>query len=111
MAIANQLLLASDPQREPRTFRLLLCRDIGMKRSGASGSFVSETHRQAVDFYRSVVQTLRPWHAPAPTLPPPEQDSVASAEGLGTAGRVAPTSDEAIAQNASVSSSSAVDQN
>jgi len=56
----ERLLLASDPQREPRTFRLMLCRDLGMKRSGASGSFVSETHRQAVDFYRSVVQTLRP---------------------------------------------------
>ena len=61
----DRLLLNADPHRGPRTFRLLLCRDLGMKRSGASGSFVSETHRQAVDFYRSVVQTVRPWRAPA----------------------------------------------
>jgi hypothetical protein len=105
------LLLASDPQREPRTFQLLLCRDLGMKRSGASGSFVSETQRQAVDFYRSVVQTLRPWRAPAPTLPPPEQDAVVGVDDEASAQLVMPTAAEPVAHNASVSSSSAGDPN
>jgi hypothetical protein len=105
----ERLLLASDLQREPRAFRLLLCRDLGMKRSGATGSFVSETQRQAVDFYRSVVQTLRPWRAPAPTLPPPEQDTVAGVDDPASAELAMPTAAEAVAQNASDSSSSAGD--
>ena len=70
------LLLAADPNREPRTFRLLLCRDLGMKRGNGSGSFVSEVEHQAVDFYRSVVQHLRPWRPPVPTLPPQEQEDM-----------------------------------
>jgi hypothetical protein len=107
----ERLLLTADPRREPRSFRLLLCRDMGMKRSGVSGSFVSETQRQAVDFYRSVVQTLRPWRAPAPTLPPPESDAVAEASGLAISKAAASVSDEAVAQNASVESSGEGDPN
>jgi hypothetical protein len=103
----DRLLLGADPRREPRTFRLLLCRDLGMKRSGASGSVVSETQRQAVDFYRSVVQTLRPWRAPAPTLPPQELALVEDVGGPATTKPDASTAGEAVAQDASVSSSGA----
>jgi len=72
----ERLLLAADPNREPRTFRLLLCRDLGMKRGVGNGSFVSEVEHQAADFYRSVVQHLKPWRPPAPTLPPQEQETM-----------------------------------
>jgi hypothetical protein len=64
----ERLLLASDPRRDPRSFRLNLARDLGTKRGGGAGSFVSETQRQTVDFYRLVVQHLRPWRPPAPKL-------------------------------------------
>jgi hypothetical protein len=107
----DRLLLVADPHREPRTFRLLLCRDLGMKRSGASGSVVSETQRQAVDFYRLVVQTLRPWRAPAPTLPPQEHDVVEEVGGPTTYEPQASTPGEAVAQDASVPSSGAGDPN
>jgi hypothetical protein len=96
----DRLLLAADPRREPRTFRLLLCRDLGMKRSGASGSIVSETQRQAVDFYRSVVQTLRPWRAPVPTLPPQKPDAVEGVDGPTTSKLGVSTGDEALALDA-----------
>jgi hypothetical protein len=37
---------------------------------------VLETRRQVIDFYRDVVQNLKPWQAKAPKLPePPEEVS------------------------------------
>jgi hypothetical protein len=41
---------------------------MGQKRGRAEGSFVRETSAQAVEFYRDLVQNLKPWHAPAPKL-------------------------------------------
>lgn len=91
----ERLLLATDTGREPRTFQLILCRDLGMKRSGASGSIVSETHRQAIDFYRSVIQNLRPWHAPAPTLPPSSSNAIEGGPAGEAAEQMASTQSEA----------------
>jgi hypothetical protein len=95
----ERLLLAADASREPRTFRLLLCRDIGMKRGIGSGSFASEMERQAVDFYRAVVQHLKPWRPPAPTLPPQEQEAV-EVVGTPTATSQTSSASEAAAQDA-----------
>jgi hypothetical protein len=41
---------------------------MGQKRETAEGSFVRETSAQAVEFYRDLVQNLKPWQAPAPKL-------------------------------------------
>ena len=65
----DRLLFAADPHREPRAFRLLLARELGAKRGKLAGSFVAESKRQAIDFYRSIVQGLKPWSASAPKLP------------------------------------------
>ena len=65
----DKLLYAAEPQREPRSFRLSLGREMGSKRGKAPGSFVSESKRQAIDFYRLIVQGLKPWSASAPKLP------------------------------------------
>ncbi|MBA3529185.1 MAG: stress response protein, partial [Propionibacteriaceae bacterium] len=65
----EMLLFAADPQREPRGFRLLLGREMGSKRGKVAGSFVNESKAQAIDFYRTIVQGLRPWSASAPKLP------------------------------------------
>ncbi len=65
----DRLLFASDPHREPRAFRLLLARDLGSKRGKLAGSFVAESKRQTIDFYRSIVQGLKPWSPSAPQLP------------------------------------------
>ncbi len=60
------LLSASDPKREPRAFDLLLSRPMGKKRGRGRGSFVGDTRRHGIEFYRQVVQDLK--HPPAPKL-------------------------------------------
>lgn len=68
------LLSASDPRREPRSFELALSRPMGTKRGRARGSFVGDTRQQAIDFYREVVQDLKPWHPRPPKLPDEPQE-------------------------------------
>jgi hypothetical protein len=41
---------------------------MGQKRGKAEGSFVRETRAQTFDFYRDLVQNLKPWQARAPKL-------------------------------------------
>jgi hypothetical protein len=65
----RRLLLANDPKRPPRAFRLALSRAMGTKRGKGERSFVLETRKQAVGFYRDLVQNLRPWRAAPPKLP------------------------------------------
>jgi hypothetical protein len=69
------LLLPNDPKRPPRAFRLALSRPMGTKRGKGERSFVLETRKQAIDFYRELVQNLRAWRPSAPKLPdePEEQ--------------------------------------
>lgn len=57
-----------DPKREPRSFVLARSRPMGQKRGRAEGSFVRETSAQAVEFYRDLVQNLKPWQTPPPKL-------------------------------------------
>lgn len=42
---------------------------MGTKRGGASGSFVSEATRLLLDFYRGVVEAIKPWRPQVPKLP------------------------------------------
>jgi hypothetical protein len=65
----QSLLLSNDPKRPPRAFRLALSRSMGTKRGKGERSFVLETRKQAIDFYRDLVQNLRPWRASPPKLP------------------------------------------
>jgi hypothetical protein len=64
-----------DPKREPRSFILTLARPMGQKRGKAEGSFVRETRTQTFDFYRDLVQNIKPWQPRPPKLreePEPE---------------------------------------
>jgi hypothetical protein len=65
----DRLLFAADPHREPRSFRLSLAQELGTKRGKVSGSFVSESKRQVLDYYRTIVQGLKAWSPSAPKLP------------------------------------------
>lgn len=65
----ERLLLPADSHREPRSFRLVLTRELAAKRGKLAGSFVAESKRQAIDFYRTIVQDLRTWRPSAPKLP------------------------------------------
>ncbi len=65
---SSELLFPGDPKREPRTFEIALSKKMGLKRGVDAGSFARETRRQTAAFYRDVVQSLKPWQAPAPRL-------------------------------------------
>ena len=71
----DRLLFAADPKREPRVFRVALSRELGIKRGRNQGSFVAESKKQALDFYREIVQGLRPWSPSAPRLPGQSTDT------------------------------------
>ena len=71
---AQSLLLANDPKRPPRAFRLALSRPMGTKRGKGERSFVLETRKQAIGFYRDLIQNLRPWRAAPPKLPDERED-------------------------------------
>ena len=66
------LLSPTDRKREPRAFVLSLARPLGTGRGRGERSFVLETRRQVVSFYRDIVGNLREWQPRAPKLPDTE---------------------------------------
>lgn len=77
------LLCPSDRRREPRLFRVEMTREMQTKAGAAPGSFVHATRRQTIDFYRDVLQGLRPWAPSAPRLPAEEPSGSPAAPGAG----------------------------
>ena len=69
----ERLLYAADPKREPRSFRLTLANELGLKRDASQGSFLSASRQQLKDFYREVLQAIRAWQPSAPRLPVPDR--------------------------------------
>jgi hypothetical protein len=67
------LLLAGDPSCQPRSFLLALTKPIKAKAGNGAGSFVEEVKRQTVDFYRNLVQDLKPPPPTTPKLPDAEE--------------------------------------
>ncbi len=64
----SPLYYPPDPKREPREFVVTQSKPMGQRRGRAEGSFVRETSTQTARFYRDIVQNLKAWHAPAPSL-------------------------------------------
>ena len=71
----QRLLSPTDPKREPRAFTPHSLAPMGTKRGKGDASFVLETRRQAVDFYRDLVQDLTAWQPSAPKLPKEPQEA------------------------------------
>jgi hypothetical protein len=65
----HRLLHPTDARRAPRSFALALNRPMGLKRGKGQGSFIRDSRRHVLAFYREIVQDLKPWHAKAPQLP------------------------------------------
>jgi hypothetical protein len=65
------LLLAADPRRPARAFRVIGARDmVGQAgRRQADGGFIESTRRHVADFYREVVQGITPWRPKPAKLP------------------------------------------
>ena len=72
---AESALLDTDLKRPPRAFRLALSGPMEATRGKGERSFVVETRKQAVGFYRDLVQDLRPWRPAAPKLPEDSDES------------------------------------
>lgn len=64
-----RLLLADDPRCQPRSFVLALTRQIKAKSGTGPGSFVQEVMSHTADFYRDIVQDLKPPPPSTPKLP------------------------------------------
>ena len=69
----ERLLMSDDPAREPRAFILARSMPMGKKAGADRGSFAAEIRKQATDFYRDLVQDLRPPPTEAPKLPEKEE--------------------------------------
>ncbi len=61
-------LLFDDPKKDIKTFSLRLSAPIGTKRGQGRGSFVGSVLALVDSFYIDVVQNLKPWSAPAPSV-------------------------------------------
>ena len=55
-------------------FQLSLVRNMGLKRDASKGSFIETVIATTEDFYRSVLQNLRPWKPAPPKLKPKKED-------------------------------------
>jgi hypothetical protein len=58
------------PKKEIRGFQLSLARNMGLKRDASKGSFIESVISATEDFYRTVLQNLRPWKPAPPKLKP-----------------------------------------
>jgi len=67
-------LLFDDPKREVRSFTVRLSAVAGTKRGQGRGSFVGSVLTLVDTFYEQIVQHIKPWTPPAPSLKP-KQDS------------------------------------
>ncbi len=65
----SRLLLAERPEAVTASVSTGALAPDGHQARQGERSFVLETRRQAIDFYRELVQNLRPWRASAPKLP------------------------------------------
>ena len=63
-------LLIEDPKKDLRTFLLRLSAPAGTKRGQGRGTFVGSVLELVEHFYTDIVQSLKPWTPPAPTLKP-----------------------------------------
>ena len=95
----KQVLLADDPQREPREFELSLARSMGTKKTTGPGAFITDTRQQAIDFYRDLVQHLTDWQPSAPRMrnSPSSTTDARDTDSDATSEWQAPPADEATA--------------
>lgn len=72
--------LYPDGGREIRAFDISLNRNMGLKRDASNGSFIDSIIATTEDFYRLVLQNLRPWKPAPPKLRPKEEPEVEARE-------------------------------
>lgn len=69
--LADPKKIIGDTSADIRNFRLTVSRSSGSKRGQGRGSFIGSVTTLIDAFYADVVQTLKPWAAPAPQVKAP----------------------------------------
>ncbi|MDQ1414176.1 MAG: hypothetical protein QOE07_2764 [Acidimicrobiaceae bacterium] len=77
-------VLLDDPKKELRSFTVRLSAVAGTKRGQGRGSFVGSVLALVDSFYENVVQHIKPWTPPAPTVKGRQigEDSSSSDDGI-----------------------------
>jgi hypothetical protein len=70
----NPKLLAPDPNKELKTFRVAMVTKAGAKRGNNAGSFIDTAIKAVDDFYANVMQHLKAWTPTAPAMRPEPTD-------------------------------------
>lgn len=71
---ASPELLFEDPKKELKSFTVRLSAVAGTKRGQGRGTFVGSVLGLVDNFYESVVQHIKPWTAPAPSVKSRQED-------------------------------------
>ena len=75
--------LIEDPVKELKSFTIRLSAVAGTKRGQGRGSFVGSVLTLVDDFYETVVQPIKPWTPPAPSVrPKPAAESGTDDDGI-----------------------------
>lgn len=82
-------------ERDIRGFDISLARNMGLKRDDSKGSFIETVLTGTEDFYRLVLQNLRPWKAAPPKLKPKDE---ATPQQQPSADDIAPQVQDAVAE-------------
>lgn len=77
-------VLIEDPKKDLRTFTVSLSTAAGTKRGQGRGSFVGSVLALVDSFYENVVQHIKPWSPPAPSVKarPSSDDTSAGEDGI-----------------------------
>jgi hypothetical protein len=86
-------VLVEDPKKDIKTFVIRMSAPAGTKRGQGRGTFVGSVLDLTDRFYTEIVQGLKPWTPPAPTVKPAlsSRDETASDEAIAGALPVRPT--------------------
>jgi hypothetical protein len=92
------LLLPDDPRRDPILFTIAKAQKMGRKGGRGEGTFVTETSKQAISFYRDLVQDLRAPQPKAPQIVEEEKPAPEPEQSEGQARREVDSSFRSIAE-------------
>jgi hypothetical protein len=81
-------ILLEDPKKELRSFTLRLTAVAGTKRGQGRGTFVGSVLALVDNFYESVVQQIKPWTPPAPTVKSRQSPDDATQDADGISGEL-----------------------
>jgi hypothetical protein len=81
-------ILLEDPKKDLRSFTVRLSAVAGTKRGQGRGTFVGSVLALVDSFYENIVQHIKPWTPPAPTLKTRQSDDTSAQDDDGISGEL-----------------------